>query len=204
MGAEAANELRNSTFEERCGWILDKKEEGNVEYKQANYKEAIDKYLASLCGFDFKKTLSAEKKNEVDKTLKVPVLNNLAKCLMKQKKYQRAMDMLDQALKVDKVDEKALLRKAECFIELGNHDRANGIFNDLDMIAEKRETFTNKEMNKLKTKMKKTSKGEKEFAKALFSAKESLYDEKKNAKTKEEEAAEEEEMRKQAAIEQKQ
>lgn len=83
MGADAANELQGASFEKRCEWILDKKEEGNVEFKNANYPVAMDKYLASLCGFDFKKTLNKEKRHEVDKTLKVPILNNLAFCLMK-------------------------------------------------------------------------------------------------------------------------
>ena len=90
---------------------MDKKEEGNVEFKKGNYSEAMDKYLGSLCGFDFKKTLEKEKKDEVDKTLKIPVLCNLASCLMKLKKYQRGVDMLDQALKIDGFNEKANLKK---------------------------------------------------------------------------------------------
>ena len=95
MGADAADQLKDATFEKRCEWILDKKEEGNVEFKKGNYNEAMDKYLASLCGFDFKKTIDRDQQQEVNKTLKVPVLNNLASCLMKLKKYQRGVDMLD-------------------------------------------------------------------------------------------------------------
>ena len=87
MGADAADQLKDATFEKRCEWILDKKEEGNVEFKKGNYNEAMDKYLASLCGFDFKKTIDRDQQQEVNKTLKVPVLNNLASCLMKLKKY---------------------------------------------------------------------------------------------------------------------
>ena len=46
----ASMELRDSTYEQRCKWIEDKKNEGNVEYKAGKYENAIDQYLASLCG----------------------------------------------------------------------------------------------------------------------------------------------------------
>jgi len=75
-------DLRNSTYEERCQWITHKKNEGNVDFKLKKYETAIDFYLASLCGFDFKKDISAEQKLFVDEQLKIPVLNNLALCLM--------------------------------------------------------------------------------------------------------------------------
>ena len=58
-----------------------------------------------------KRPWKKKKKDEVDKTLKIPVLCNLASCLMKLKKYQRGVDMLDQALKIDGFNEKANLKK---------------------------------------------------------------------------------------------
>lgn len=61
MGQEAAAVLKDSTYEHRCAWILEKKEEGNALYKEKKFDLAIDKYLFSLCGFGFdKKQLSKE------------------------------------------------------------------------------------------------------------------------------------------------
>jgi len=37
MGASAASELKDSSYEERVAWIEDKKKEGNTEYKNKNY-----------------------------------------------------------------------------------------------------------------------------------------------------------------------
>jgi tetratricopeptide (TPR) repeat protein len=70
--------------------------------------------LACLCGFEFGKSISNQQKEDVELKLKVPILNNLALCLMGQKKYERAIKMLDQVLKIDNKQEKALIRKCTC------------------------------------------------------------------------------------------
>ena len=82
MATFAKQELKNATFEERWKWIEDKKADGNDYYKKQRYDEAIDTYLACLCGFEFGKTISNEKKADVELKLKVPILNNMALCLM--------------------------------------------------------------------------------------------------------------------------
>ena len=56
----ASMELREATFEKRFSWIEEKKEEGNTDFKKKNFEAAIDSYLASLCGFAFKKDIKAE------------------------------------------------------------------------------------------------------------------------------------------------
>jgi hypothetical protein len=38
--------------------------------------------MAALCGFQFKKDITKEQKDKVDNGLKVPILNNMALCLM--------------------------------------------------------------------------------------------------------------------------
>ena len=82
MATFAKQELKNATFEERWKWIEDKKADGNDIYKKQRYDEAIDTYLACLCGFEFGKTISNEKKADVELKLKVPILSNMALCLM--------------------------------------------------------------------------------------------------------------------------
>ncbi len=46
--------------------------------------------MEALCAFSFEANLNAEQKESVDKDLKAPVLNNIALCLIKQKKFGRA------------------------------------------------------------------------------------------------------------------
>ena len=60
MGQMASMELRNATYDERCKWIEDKKNEGNIEYKAGKYEEAIDFYVGSLCGLQFPKDITKE------------------------------------------------------------------------------------------------------------------------------------------------
>ena len=55
MGALAASELKDATYEERVAWIENKKKEGNDLYKSKDFDTATEKYLFALCGFDFKK-----------------------------------------------------------------------------------------------------------------------------------------------------
>ena len=51
--------------------------------------------MAALCGIDFGDKISEDDKESVTKDLKAPILNNIALCMMKQKKYARANLMLD-------------------------------------------------------------------------------------------------------------
>lgn len=92
MGMEVGRELYEASFDERCQWIKKEKEVGNKLYQEKKISEATDQYLRTLCGFDFKKTdATREQRQQVDLDLKVPVLNNMAMCLIADKKYQRAL-----------------------------------------------------------------------------------------------------------------
>ena len=70
----------------------------------------MELYLFALCGCDFKKRCTAEQRTWAETNLKIPLLNNMGQCLIQQKRYVRAIEMLEQALKVDSKNEKALLR----------------------------------------------------------------------------------------------
>ena len=85
MGAEVANELRGKTWEARVAWINKIKDQGNELFKADKFAEAIDVYMKALCGMDFTsyKHLDdpqAEREREISvkRTLKAPVLNNIA------------------------------------------------------------------------------------------------------------------------------
>ena len=52
--------------------------------------------MKALCGLDFTKTTPSEDDMQrVEKELKIPVLNNVALCLMKMEKYVKANQMID-------------------------------------------------------------------------------------------------------------
>ena len=88
MGAEVATELHDATYEQRCTWIKEQKEIGNKLYQDKKIAEATDQYLRCLCGFDFsKKTTSKEERQKADRELKIPILNNMALCLMADQKF---------------------------------------------------------------------------------------------------------------------
>lgn len=110
--------------------------------------------------------------------------------------------MLEQALKTDAKNEKALLRQCQAYIELGDHERATKVLKRYEEVAagQDESALIHTEVKKLKAKMKKSSQSEKEFAKNLFGGKQSLYDEKPSAMTKDEEEKLAEEQRKQDEI----
>ena len=120
MGEDAKSELEGKNWEERYDWILKQKEEGNKLYKAQSHQEALDVYLKSLCGFDFGSDQTREQQERVEKELKAPILNNMALCLMKQKKHQQANKILDQVLKSDPSNFKALIRKSDNYIQMGD------------------------------------------------------------------------------------
>ena len=94
--------------------------------KENKLEEALDAYLKSLCGFSFKEDgVSKETIHEKDVELKVPILNNMALCLIRSKKFDRALSMLDQVVKIDPKNEKAMMRKCMAYIEMVDYERAN-------------------------------------------------------------------------------
>jgi len=124
-GAEVANELRGKSWEERYQWINQAKEKGNKMVKEEKIEAAIDEYMRALCGMDFSSYSIKEDNGEqkerdtrVKRELKAPILNNIALCLIKQGKIQRANTMLDLVLEADPTNNKAWQRKIQNLISL--------------------------------------------------------------------------------------
>jgi tetratricopeptide (TPR) repeat protein len=124
-GAEVANELRGKSWEERYQWINQAKEKGNKMVKEDKIEAAIDEYMRALCGMDFSSYSIKEDNGEqkerdtrVKRELKAPILNNIALCLIKQGKIQRANTMLDLVLEADPTNNKAWQRKIQNLISL--------------------------------------------------------------------------------------
>ena len=134
MGVEVAAELKDVDFDTRFKWVLDQKAEGNKAFGLKNYMGASDIYLKTLCGMDFKKPSKTDKE-KINAELKVPVLNNLALCLINQKLFARAIQMTDKVLEIDRLNHKALHRKCLAAIELSDYSTAKTVLTKLEEAA---------------------------------------------------------------------
>jgi len=75
--------IKDYTLEDRIQWITDKKDEGSLLFKNQEWQDAIDVWMKALCGFEFSKYkkqhgMHAKKRQEIDTTLKIPIVNNMA------------------------------------------------------------------------------------------------------------------------------
>ena len=108
--------MRGKSWDDRYQWICQAKEKGNAMVKEEKFEAAIDEYMRALCAMDFSKYEDAgdkqkDRDTKVKRELKAPILNNIALCLIKQGKLQRANSMLDLVLDSDPTNWKAWNRK---------------------------------------------------------------------------------------------
>ena len=82
--------------------------------------------MQALCGYDFNGyALSADGKAELDKAILLPILNNMALCMLKMNSphgTSYSLRLIEQVLRVDPMNDKALLRKSVIFRDLGRID----------------------------------------------------------------------------------
>ena len=53
MAREVTEAIMHQTFTERCKWIEEQRQAGNVNFKLEKFAEAIDEYMKCLCALDF-------------------------------------------------------------------------------------------------------------------------------------------------------
>ena len=163
--SKVTEELKDYTFDQRFEWVDKHKKEGNEFYKNEQYGQALDKYLHALYGMHFKdQTIEMEQK--VNHKLKVPLLNNMAVCLLKVKEYTKVVAMTDQVLMIDSKNVKALFRRTQALIELSNLVDAKDSIDKLTNLVTSAEEL--KTLDNLKSTYKLKYEKEKEFAKNAF------------------------------------
>eukprot|EP01133_Synstelium_polycarpum_P017478 gene17478-20854_t len=153
--ARSADENKKMHFNSKSreiGQYLDalKRGEQNVKLSPSTYSKILTAYTykdkateffkandaqKALTNYHFAKNyitglmdLSEEKEKEI-KALKIVLLNNIAVCLLKLNKYDRALISLDEVLESDPDNVKALFRRGKCNIYLTNYEQAS---NDLN------------------------------------------------------------------------
>jgi len=93
------------------------KNEGNTAVKAEKYAEALEKYERAL------DNLSSHSGADVN-MLSLQLMNNSALCYLKSKKYDKAVEVTDRALKIDPRSFKALFRRGQARAEIGDVQQA--------------------------------------------------------------------------------
>lgn len=129
--AAAADAAAKLPREERIQWALERKAEGNAQFRSGSYVAAMDAYVQALTGLDFGST--DEERREVQETLQLPVLGNLAACKIALRDFATAVDLCDKALEVDANNVRALQRRCRANAALERFAAAKA---DLARLAE--------------------------------------------------------------------
>jgi len=75
--------------------------------------------MLALCGFDFGDKLTPEQQSRITK-LQVPIMSNMSLNLMHMGgREEECNKLLDNILKLDSKNEKALMRKCNILLDLG-------------------------------------------------------------------------------------
>lgn len=112
----------------------------------------------------------------LERGTKVPVLNNMALCLQRQGHTQRALDMLEQVLKIEEFNPKATARKLTYLFDSGKLDQLRKELNKIKLSPSLYDNFVRQTKVRLEKLLNEQSKKDKEIAQKMFSG--PLYDDK--------------------------
>ena len=141
-------ESKEKQWDARFDWVQKEKDIGNEFYKVGKFQEAIDQYLRALCGITgFGAKQEAEDKESIEKDLKSPIVNNIAICLIKQGRLDRALYLLDLIVggktPIDPANFKAWKRQFDVLLSLGRVQEAQKV---LQQAERNTETLSEKTM----------------------------------------------------------
>ncbi|KAL7588204.1 peptidyl-prolyl cis-trans isomerase FKBP62 [Lactuca sativa] len=159
-----------------------KKEEGNMLFKAGKYERASKRYEKGVKYIDYDASFSEEEKKQA-KVLKVSCNLNNAACKLKMKEYKEAEKLCTKVLEMESRNVKALYRRAQAYINVGDLDLAEiDIKKALEIEPENRDVKM--EYKVLKEKMREYNKKDAKFYGNMF-AKLSGADSKKKMAPKE-------------------
>ncbi|PFH31481.1 hypothetical protein BESB_029160 [Besnoitia besnoiti] len=118
--------LRGKTWREKLQWGLDTKNLGNSLYQQKKYAEATKAYQDCLLALDLGS--SADVQEAAQQQLQIPVVLNLAACMLATKAYERCKALCNVALDLEPHSLKAIFRRALACFHLGELEEAKQDF----------------------------------------------------------------------------
>uniref|UniRef100_A0A7N0U538 peptidylprolyl isomerase n=1 Tax=Kalanchoe fedtschenkoi TaxID=63787 RepID=A0A7N0U538_KALFE len=143
-----------------------KKEEGNVLFKAGKYARASRKYEKAAKYIEYDTSFSEDEKKQA-KALKVSCNLNNAACKLKLKEYKEAEKLCTKVLELESTNVKALYRRAQAYINLGDLDVAElDIKKALELDPENRDVKM--EYKVLKEKMREYNKKQAKFYGNMF------------------------------------
>ena len=126
--------LANDDYDGRIAIFNECREKGNEAFQKKEYERALKEYKI---GVNITKNLPkellskiTEEQSNVIKDLKLKLANNAAMACIKLNKYQEGLQFINIVLSVDGKNAKALFRKGQCEMELGNLEQARVSFEE--------------------------------------------------------------------------
>ncbi|CAF4631032.1 unnamed protein product, partial [Rotaria sp. Silwood1] len=151
-----------------------KRQRGNLLYRRKEYSTALQCYRNALKFLDTDQypLLEDDKESSVLIDRYIQVQNNLAQVYLLNNQYEQCLDAVNQVLKHDSKNIKALFRQAKALFELGNYDQTIPSLKFLLQSQNKdvEKDKVNEMLNICETKLAKYKKNEKEIYKRMFSS----------------------------------
>ncbi|CAM8982935.1 unnamed protein product [Rhodiola kirilowii] len=153
--------------EEKIQAAGQKKEEGNALFKAGKYERASKRYEKAAKYIEYDTNFSDDEKKQA-KALKVSCNLNNAACKLKLKEYKQAEKLCTKVLDMESTNVKALYRRVQAYINLGDLDVAEfDIKKALELDPDNRDV--KKEYKILKEKMREYNKKQAQFYGNMFS-----------------------------------
>ena len=127
-------QLQNDDYEGRVALFTETREKGNEFFKNKEYDKAFKEYKkgADILNNIPKILLSkiTEEQTNILKDFKLKFTNNAAIACIKLNKYSEGLKYVNKVLELDPRNAKALFRKGQCEMELGNYEQARRSFEE--------------------------------------------------------------------------
>ncbi|CAF4070693.1 unnamed protein product [Rotaria sp. Silwood2] len=169
-----APDIQTLSIDERLFWSDKKRQRGNFLYRRKDYSTVLQCYRNSLKFLDIEQypLLEDDKQSSILIDRYIQVQNNLAQVHLLNNQYEQCLDAVNQVLKHDSKNIKALFRQAKALFELGNYDQA---ISPLKLLLQSQNKDVEKDkvnemLNICETKLAKYKKNEKEIYKRMFSS----------------------------------
>ncbi|CAF3924366.1 unnamed protein product [Rotaria sordida] len=167
-------DIQTLSIDERLFWSDKKRQRGNFLYRRKDSSTALQCYRSSLKFVDTDEYPLLEEDERLSLFIDryIQVQNNLAQVHLLNNQYEQCLDAVNQVLKYDSKNIKALFRQAKALFELGNYDQT---IPSLKLLLQSQNKDVEKDkvnemLNICEIKVAKYKKNEKEIYKRMFSS----------------------------------